>query len=116
MVAKNNVAALGLLLGRDLEKCARLAREVYLSATNNPTARSTYAFALHVEGKSAEGLRLLQSLPEQELHLPGVATYYAILLAANGQRDQAGPFLASAEKGQVLPEEKRLLEIARAAQ
>lgn len=116
VVAKNNVAALGLLLGRDLEKCARLAREVYLSATNNPTARSTYAFALHVEGKSAEGLRLLQSLPEQELHLPGVATYYAILLAANGQRDQAGPFLASAEKGQVLPEEKRLLEIARAAQ
>jgi predicted Zn-dependent protease len=115
-IAKNNVAALGLLLGRDVEKCTRLAREVYLSATNNPTARSTYAFALHVEGKSAEGLRLLQGLPERELHLPGVATYYAILLAANGQREQAGPFVTSAEKGRILPEERRLLEVAHVPQ
>ncbi len=114
-VVKNNVAALGLLLGRDVEKCTRLAREVYLSATNNATAVSTYAFALHRQGKSAEGLRLLQALPEKELQSPGVATYCAILLAANGQREQAAPFIANAEKGQLLPEEKLLIESARAA-
>jgi hypothetical protein len=51
----------------------------------------------------------MQALPEKELQRPGVATYYAILLAANGQRDKAAPFVAIAEKGHPLPEEKRLL-------
>ncbi len=104
------MAAIGLLVEPGSEKCVRLAREVYLAATNNPTFVSTHAYALHLRGQSAEALRLMQTLPEKELERPGVATYYAVLLAANGQRDKAAPFVALAEKGRPLPEEKRLLE------
>lgn len=113
-VVKNNVAALGLLLGRDAEKCQRLAREVYLAATNNSTAASTHAFALHKQGKSAEGLSILQSQPEAELRRPGIATYHAVLLAANGRQAEALAFVDLAEKGPLLPEEKALLDAVRA--
>jgi len=113
-IVKNNLAALGLLLNRDVDKCARLAREVHLAATNNVVFASTLAFALHVQGKTAEGLRVLQSFPETELQNPAVAAYYAVLLAASGQSDKAAPFVAIAEKGQLLPEEKNLLATARA--
>jgi predicted Zn-dependent protease len=115
LVVKNNVAALGLLLNRDTEKCARLAREVYAAGTTNATFVSTHAFALHLQGQSAEGLRLLQALPEKELQRPSVAGYHAILLAATGQRNQAMPVAALAGKGRLLPEEKRLLEAVQAA-
>jgi len=110
---KNNVAALGLLLGRDVEKCARLAREVYLVATNSGLPVSTHAYALHLQGKTAEALRMLETLPEKELQRPSVAAYYAILLSAAGQQEKARPFVELAEKGQLLPEEKRLLDTAR---
>jgi predicted Zn-dependent protease len=113
-VFKNNTAATGLLLNRDLEKCARLAREVYLADTNNGTFASTYAFALHVQGKTADGLRILQTLPETERQQPSVATYYALLLAASDRHAQAAPYFAAAAQGLLLPEEKRLLESARA--
>lgn len=107
---KNNVAATGLLVEPGSEKCRRLAREVYLAATNNPTFVSTYAYALHLQGQSEEALRLMQTLPEKELQRSGVATYYAVILAKNGQRERATAFAAFAEKGRPLPEEKRLLE------
>lgn len=113
-ILKNNVAALGLLLNRDVDKCARLAREAYLAATNNATLASTHAFALHVQGKTADGLRVLQAFSEADLQNPGVAAYYAVLLAASGQRDKATPLVAIAEKGQLLPEEKALLDTVRA--
>jgi hypothetical protein len=113
-VLKNNVAALGLLLNRDLDKCVRLAREAYLAATNNATLASTHAFALHVQSRTADGLRVLQAFPEAELHNPGVATYYAVLLAASGQHDKAASLVAIAENGQLLPEEKVLLDTVRA--
>ncbi len=113
VVVKNNVAALGLLLGRDIEKSARLAREVYLSATNSGMPASTHAFALHLGGKTVDGLQVLEALPEKELQRPEVATYYAILLGSAGQREKAATFATLAEKARLLPEEKLLLENAR---
>lgn len=111
---QNNLAMLGLLLGRDLPRAVELARQVYEADQTNAIPVSTYAFALHLQGKTAEGIRLLQSLPETQLQRPNIALYYGILLAAAGHRDQAHPFLAVAEKGSMLPEERRLLTQARA--
>ena len=110
---KNNVATLGLLLGRDLARAQALAREVYDAGKTNAMLVSTYAFALHAQGKGAEGLKLMEAFPESDLQRPEVALYYAVLLAAAGERNQAKPYLAAAEKGRPLPEERRLLDQAR---
>ncbi len=107
---KNNLAALGLLLQRDLDRCRRLAREVYLANTNNPMFVSTYAFALHQQGDSAGALQLLQALPESERQRPEVAVYLAIVLAAQGQWEEARAYAARAADHPMLPEEKRLLD------
>jgi len=109
VVAKNNVAASALLLQRDLHRAASLAREVYDADKTNAIFVSTYAFALHVQGKSAEGLKLMQTLTDAELQRPEIATYYALLLSTAGERDKAKTFFDAAEKGQMLPEERKLL-------
>jgi len=57
IIIKNNVATLGLLLGKDRARSLELAREVYEAGKTNVTVVSTYAFALHTEGKSNEGLK-----------------------------------------------------------
>ena len=110
---KNNVATLGLLLGRDLARSTELAREVYNASKTNATLVSTYAFALHAQGKTAEGLQLLQSFPEAELLQPEVALYYGVLLAATGEHRKAEPYFIAAEKRRPLAEERLLLEQSR---
>lgn len=111
---KNNVAVLGLLLGRDVDRCSRLAAEVATAFPTNGLFVSTQAFALYRQGDLPEALRLMRSLPERELERPEVALYHAVLLAADGQRDLALRYAALADKGRPLPEEKRLLEQVRA--
>jgi len=113
LTLKNNLAMYGLLLNRDLKQACTLAREVYEAEKTNAFFVSTYAFSLHVQGQSPEGLRLMQALPEAELRRPEIATYYAVLLSAAGEREKAGKYLTVAEKGQLLPEEHRLLAQAR---
>jgi hypothetical protein len=110
---KNNVAALGLLLKRDLPRSQTLAREVFDAARTNAVQVSTYAFALHVQGKNAEGLKLMRAFPESDLRRPEVALYYGVLLAAAGERREAEPYFAAAENGKPLPEERRLMDGAR---
>ena len=110
---KNNVAMFGLLLNRDRREAGRLAREVYEAGKTNALLLSTHAFALHTQGKTAEGLKLMQTLPESELLRPNIALYYAVLLAATGDVASAKTYLDAAEKSPMLPEERRLLEQAR---
>jgi predicted Zn-dependent protease len=109
-VVKNNLAMLGLLLNRDTSHDIRLAGEVFEADTNNPHFASTYAFALLKQNKSAEGLRLMETLPKSELLQPEIAIYYAVLLSANGRREAAAPYFVAAGKAEMLPEEKQLLE------
>ncbi len=111
--AKNNVAALGLLLGRDTTRAGGLAKEVYEAAKTNAIYVSTYAFALHEQGSNAEGLKLMQVLPQTELERPNIAAYYAVLLTAAGEKEKAQPYFARAEKAQLLPEERKLVTQAR---
>jgi hypothetical protein len=110
---KNNVATLGLLLGRDRARSAELAREVYEVGKTNPILVSTYAFSLYNDGKAAEGLALMQTLPEAELEHPEVALYYGLLLASAGDVGKAEAYFAAAEKGHPLPQERALLAKAR---
>jgi len=113
LAAKNNVAALGLLLKQDTDAAIERAQEVYEADTNNPVFVSTEAFALHEQGRTSEGLQLMEALPSKALQRPEIALYYVVLLSAAGERERAKPYYIFAEKADLLPEEQRLLDDSR---
>ena len=107
---KNNLAFTSLLLRTNLSQAYQWAEEAYLGRTNDPVVVSTYAFALHLQGRTKDGLAILQKLDGSRLREPDTALYYGVLLAATGATNEAAPFLDIARaKTNCLPEEKRLL-------
>ena len=111
--AQNNWATLSLLLQTNLPKAHQLARQVYDRDTNNFAFVSTYAFSLHVQGRSAEGLKVIETLKPARLDDPSVASYYGVLLAATGEKEKARRYFEKAEKAGILPEEMALISEAR---
>lgn len=107
---KNNLAATALLLKTNFTQACQWAAEVYAQRTNDPAIVSTYAYAQHLQGRDSEGLAAMQKLKLPQLEEPSVALYYGVLLSAVGKSDEAAPYLQIARsRGQLLPEEKRLL-------
>jgi len=110
---KNNLAAACLLLKTNLPQACRWAEEIYDGKTNDLVIASTYAFALHLQGRTKEGLAVMQKLNAHQLEQPDAALYYGVLLAATGATNDAAPYLKIAQtKTQWLPEEKKLLSAA----
>ena len=114
-VAANNLAATSLLLNLNVSKACDLATKLHAERPDDPIVASTYAYALHLRGNTAEGLAALQKLKPQALEDPPVALYYGILLSASGQPAQAKKYLDLGQRGPLLPEERQLLEAARKA-
>ena len=107
---KNNLAATALLLKTNLAQAFQLAAEAYAGQTNNPSVVTTYAFALHLQGRTRDGVAAMETLKSDLLKKPSTALYYGVLLSALGQNAEAAPFLALAKNdSQLLPEEKQLL-------
>jgi Flp pilus assembly protein TadD len=107
---KRNVAATALLLKTNLALACAQAAEAYAQSTNSPTVVSTYAYALHLQGRDDDGLAALQKLDRSALEQPSVALYYGVLLSATGKTSEALPFLQLAQtQGRLLPEEQQLL-------
>jgi hypothetical protein len=110
---KNNLAATSLLLNTNLPQACRWAAEIYGGRTNDLIVASTYAFALHLQGRTQDGLAVMRKLDATLLQQPDAALYYGVLLAATGATNEAAPFLKIAgTKTQWLPEEKKLLSAA----
>ncbi len=108
--ARNNTIILRLLLGENAPELLDAARQLHARAPKNAVFASTLAFALHRDGKAADGLALIaQLLPEQRKR-PEIALYDAVLLAATGQAAPARAAAAVARSASLLPEEKQLLE------
>jgi len=112
LVALNNLAATALLLSLDVEKAHTIARDIYTRCPTNPTIASTYAFSLHRQGHTAEGLEILEKLEPAAREKPPVALYYGVLLAKSGKTNQAQPYLKTATESPCLPEERALAENA----
>ena len=112
-IAQNNWATLALLLHTNVARAHLLARQVYDRDTNHFGFVSTYAFSLHLQGKTAEALKIIETLKPAELEKPAVASYYGVILAASGQTDKARRFLAKAEVAPILPEELQMIADAR---
>jgi tetratricopeptide (TPR) repeat protein len=111
---QNNWAALALLLQTNLTRAHELARQVYDRDTNNFAFVSTYAWSLHVQGKTAEALKIIETLKPSELEDPSLAGYYGALLAAAGQKEKARQYLDKSATAQLLPEELQIISAARA--
>lgn len=106
--AQNNVAATSMLLKLNLPKAHELAKEVFAQHPDQAIVASTYAFSLHLQGRSKEGLAVMQKLKPEVLESPSVVLYYGLLLSATGETNKAGKYLDIAQKSTLLPEEKAL--------
>ena len=111
LVAANNCASLGLLLHADTTS-RRLASRLHNEHPTNRAFAATYAFALHTEGKFADGLKLMESMKEEDLRHPTLAAYYVVMLVENGHLERARAFLVDAKRASLLPEEQQLLDFA----
>lgn len=105
-------ARLSLILQRDVAEGHRLAKEAIDQAPNDILCIATQALSLDLLGRAAEGIDLLQKVPQEKLHEPRVAVYAAVLLLDNNQRERAREFIDAANAGPILPEERKLLEEA----
>jgi hypothetical protein len=109
-VFKNNLAATALLLKTNLPQAFQWAADAYTNSPGDPNEATTYAYALHLQGRDQDGLALLEKFPPTRLKEPTLALYYGILLAATGKHEEAAAWLQIAQtNGNLLPEEKQLL-------
>ncbi len=107
---KNNLIVTALLLKTNLTQAYEMAGEVFEQKPGDPMVVSTYAYALHLQGRTQEGVAALEKLNAEALNQPSVAFYYGVLLSAAGNPDKAAPYLKLARtKAQLLPEERQLL-------
>ena len=105
-----NLARLGLNIEQNTKQAQTLAKEAYDHAPDDPICALTYAFSLYVQGRTSEGLEILQKIPPEALHDPHAAVYVAVLLLDLNRNDDAKEFIQLAKKGPIYAEEKRLLE------
>ena len=106
--AQSNLAGTSLLLRLNLPHAHELAREVYSQHPEEAVAVANYAYSLHLQRRTKEGLAVLEKLkPEARETLP-VVLYYGVLLAAAGETNQAPKYLEIAQRSRLLPEEKTL--------
>ncbi len=105
----NNYAWISLLRNEDLETAHQLADRVYAADPKVGAYASTYAYSMHLRGKTAEGLRALEAAPAAALNDPTVAGCYGYMLAAAGQKEKAEAMLGVARRSpDLLPDEARL--------
>lgn len=112
MVARNNLAQLRMLLGRDSLETQRISRENAAQYPADWAFNSTYAYSLHLQGRDREGIDLLLHLPGAPQQDPQIAAYLGVLYAATGQTERARPFLELAAAADLLPEESKLVRAA----
>jgi hypothetical protein len=105
-----NAARLALLLDRNTAAGRELARQAYEKAPNAAATAVTYAFALYITGRTAEGVAILGKLSPDELRDPHAAVYAALLLDDDSQIEAANQYIAIARAGPIFPEEKQLLD------
>ena len=111
---KNNLAQIGLLLEAQMQDAQLLSAEIYRKQPSNPAYLTTYAYSLLTQGKKEKAVEILKTLTPEQLRDPATSTYYGICLAAV-KDPEAATYLKAADKAQLLPQEKALVERARAS-
>jgi tetratricopeptide (TPR) repeat protein len=109
LAVQNNLAATSLLLKLNLPRAHELAKETFSAHPDEAIIISTYAFSLQLQGRTKEGLAVLEKLKPEALETPSVAAYYGLLLSETGETSKAAKYLRIAQKSDLLPEEKGLV-------
>lgn len=110
---RNNSAVLGLLLKSNISRAYRISGDLYLKHPTDPVFVSTYAYALHMRGKSQEGLEVLEKLSPSQLDQADIALYHGALLASTSQMEKAEACFARVKTADLLAEETEIIEKAR---
>ena len=105
-----NLARLGLNIDQNTKQAQDLAKQAYERAPDNVNCAVTYAFSLYVQGRTNEGLGILQKISPELLHEPHNAVYAAVIFRDVNQSDVAKEYIQAAKRGPLYVEEKRLLE------
>ena len=112
LTLQNNLAQISLLVGVDTDRARKIATNIYQKEPTNAAYASTYAFSLFSRGDAAKAVAVMDTLGEDRLRKPEVATYYGVFLAGAGDA-RAPEFLALADSAKLLPEEKTLVDQAK---
>lgn len=115
MKLKNNVAMTAMLLEAAELRPHDLARQVFDASPTNRAFVSSYAFSLYLQGRNDEALQVIERLTRDQLEVPSIAGYYALILKANGKKDLAKRYFDLTKDEKMLPEERKLMDRARAA-
>jgi hypothetical protein len=111
--AKNNAVILGALLGVDNQTYREWAKANWEQYKDkHPEYATTYAYVLFQQGKLDDAQAVLMQMRPADFENPSDALYAGIIKAAAGEKDEAKRLLDIAAKGDLLPEEKALLERA----
>jgi Tfp pilus assembly protein PilF len=105
-------ARLSIILDRNQTEGQRVAKEAFDQAPTEPPCVVAQALSLNSQGRTPDGIVILQKLPPEKLHDARVALYFAVLLLNDGKADAAHEFIDAANSGFVFPEEKKLLQEA----
>jgi Tfp pilus assembly protein PilF len=105
-------ARLSIILDRNQSEGQRVAKEAFDQAPIEPPCVVAQALSLNSQGRTPDGIAILQKLPPEKLHDARVALYLAALLLNDGKADAAHEFIDAANSGFVFPEEKKLLQEA----
>jgi predicted Zn-dependent protease len=105
-------ARLSIVLDRNPSEGYRVAKEAFDQAPAEPPCVVAQALSLNSQGRTPEGIAVLQKLPPEKLSDPRIALYLAVLLLDDGKADAAHEFIDAANSGFVFPEEKKLLQEA----
>ena len=112
LTAKNDFATTSLLLKWNLVQAQILAQEAYRLHPEDPVLASTYAYSLHLQGQTAEALKVLRKLKPEQLENPSIAAYYGVFLHLSGETNTARKYLELARQARLLPEEKAMVQEA----
>jgi hypothetical protein len=105
-------ARLSMILDRNSSEGQRVAKEAFDQAPTQPPCVVAQALSLNSQGRTPDGVAVLQKLAPEKLHDARVALYLAVLLLDDGRADAAHEFIDAANSGFVFPEEKKLLQEA----
>ncbi len=111
--ARHQAASLSFLLGTNMAQALELAGDLHMEEPANPDYALTFAFGLHLYGRSEEGLAILRTISNAQLREPAFAAYYGVILAAVDS-PAAAEYLALGALAPLLAEEIHLVEEARA--
>jgi predicted Zn-dependent protease len=106
---QNNFAATSLLLRLNLPRAHELAKQLLSQHPGEAIVTSTNAYSLYLQGRTGDGLAILEKLKADALETPQVALYYGLLLSEAGDTNKAAKYLGIAQKTELLPEEKALV-------